>query len=286
MTRIAGVGLGLRVPFAEDLFDDAPAELKWLEVAPENFIRRGGRYPAVLRAAAERWPIVPHGLSLSLGGTDPFDLDYLDALGTFLRDVRAPWHSDHLCFGFVGGVALHELLPLPFTREVAEHVAARVREAQDRLGVPLAVENVTAYARPAGAEMDEADFITEVVRLAGCSLLLDVNNVHVNGRNFGVSPRALLDRMPLDRVVQLHVAGHDASDPALIVDTHAEPVCEDVHSLLEWVLARTGPIPVLLERDDRFPEWHELCDEIRHLHALSERATTPTSAKEARVDAP
>ena len=223
---VAGVGLGLRVPLAEDLLSAPPAELRWLEIAPENFMRRGGRYPSVLRAVEQRWPLVPHGLSMSLGGVDPLDRDYLRTLGAFLHDIRAPWHSDHLCFGGVDGVALHELLPLPFTNAAAKHVAARVREAQDILGVPLAVENVTTYARPPGAEMDEADFVSEVVRSAGCGLLLDVNNVHVNGRNFGFSPRAMLERMPLDRVVQLHVAGHDDSDPELVIDTHAEPVCE------------------------------------------------------------
>ena len=239
---VVGVGLGLRVPFADDLLSAPPAELKWLEIAPENFMRRGGRYPSVLRAVEQRWPLVPHGLSMSLGGIDPLDRDYLvDTVSrAFLRDIRAPWHSDHLCFGGVRRRRAARTAPLPFTNAAAKHVAARVREAQDILGVPLAVENVTTYARPPGAEMDEADFVSEVVRSAGCALLLDVNNVHVNGRNFGFDARALLDRMPLERVVQIHVAGHDASDPELVIDTHAEPVCDDVYELASWVLARTG----------------------------------------------
>lgn len=280
MARVHGIGLGLRVPLAEDLFGSAPDELTWLEVAPENFMRRGGRYPSVLRTALERWPIVPHGLALSLGGSEPLDRAYLDAVRAFTRDVGAPWHSDHLSFGLVGGTMLHELLPLPFTRAAAAHVAARVRQAQDALGLPFAVENITAYARPAGAEMDEADFVSEIVRESGCQLLLDVNNVHVNSRNFGFDPRRALERFPLERVIQIHVAGHDASDPELLIDTHAEPVCEDVYALLEWTLERTGPVPVLLERDDRFPPWEELCAEIRALAAILGRA----AARCARIE--
>lgn len=286
MDRVKGVGLGLRVPLADDLLGSAPTELAWLEVAPENFMRRGGRYPAVLARALARWPVVPHGLALSLGGTAPLDRGYLAALRRFLRDIGAPWHSDHLSFGVIGQTMLHELLPLPFTREAAAHVAARVRHAQDVLGVPFAVENVTAYARPAGAEMDEADFIGEIVRDAGCLLLLDVNNVYVNSKNFGFDPRALIQRLPLDRVVQIHVAGHDATDPELLVDTHAEPVCDGVFSLLEWTLERTGRVPVLLERDDKFPAWDDLCGEVRTLHAILERATARHAAAFGPTSAP
>jgi uncharacterized protein (UPF0276 family) len=285
MNDVKGVGLGLRVPIADDVLDSPPAELAWLEVAPENFMRRGGRYPAVLARALDRFPVVPHGLALSLGGPAPLDRDYLATLRGFLRDVGAPWHSDHLSFGLVESTMLHELLPLPFTREAAAHVAERVRLAQDALGVPLAVENVTAYARPAGAEMDEADFVSEVVRDAGCLLLLDVNNVYVNSKNFGFDPRDLVRRLPLDRVVQIHVAGHDASDPALLVDTHAEDVCDDVLSLLEWTLERTKGVPVLLERDDHFPPWDELCAEIRTLHAIVARASA-WSEPAAELDEP
>jgi len=272
MHAVAGVGLGFRVPIAEDVLGAPPPELAWLEVAPENFMRRGGRYPALLARALERRPVATHGLALSLGSTAPFDRDYLTTLRGFLRDSRTPWHSDHLSFGVVSETMLHELLPLPFTEEAAAHVAHRIVEAQDRLGLPLAVENITAYARPAGAEMDEADFVTEVVRRADCRLLLDVNNAYVNSKNFGFDPRAVLERFPLDRVVQIHVAGHDASDPELLVDTHAEPVSDGVYALLEWVLERTGNVPVLLERDDHFPPWDELVAEIRAIHRICARA--------------
>jgi len=238
-------------------------------------MRRGGRFPAALAACAERWPIVTHGLTMSLGGRDPLAADYLRTLRSFARDVKTPWHSDHLCFGIVDGVALHDLLPLPFTEEAADHVAARVVEAERALEVPMAVENISYYASPDAHErgMDEADFARAVVERASCSLLLDVNNVYVNSKNHGFDPREMIAKMPLDRVVQIHVAGHDESDPELVIDTHAEPLKNEVYDLLAFTLARTGPVPVLLERDDNFPPWEELCAEVKRLDAILRAAT-------------
>jgi hypothetical protein len=280
---MAGVGIGLRAPLVDDLLDAPPSELRFVEVAPENYIARGGRYSADLRRVAARWPVVAHGLSMSLGGVDPFDRGYLGRLRAFLRDIGSPWHSDHLSFGVVGGVALHELCPIPFTRAAAEHVAARVREAQDLLGLPMAVENITYYATP-GAEMDEGDFIGEVLRSSGCKLLLDVNNVYVNAKNHGFDALSVLSKLPLAEVVQIHIAGHDASDPELTIDTHAEAISDDVYSLLEWTLARTGPLPVLLERDDDFPPWSELCDEVRRLDGIVQRAGSLENGDERAVE--
>jgi uncharacterized protein (UPF0276 family) len=243
-------------------------------------MRRGGRFPAALDACAGRWPIVTHGLTMSLGGPDPLSPEYLRTLAAFAKNVGTPWHSDHLCFGIVDGVALHDLLPLPFTRRAADHVAERVLRAEDALGVPMAVENISYYAHPPDRplesrgepEMDEADFARAVVEKAGCSLLLDVNNVFVNSRNHGFDARKMLAKMPLDRVVQIHVAGHDESDPDLVVDTHAEPVKNEVYDLLAFALEKTGPVPVLLERDDNFPSWQELCGELAALDAILRRA--------------
>jgi hypothetical protein len=222
----------------------------------------------MLRGARERFPIVTHGLSLSLGGPDALEPATLLELAEFLREVGTPWHSDHLCFGSAAGTVLHELLPLPFTLATVAHVTDRIGRVQDALQVPFAVENITYYAAGEGAEMDEGDFLAEVLRRSGASLLLDVNNVYVNGKNHGFDPRAMLAKLPLESVVQIHIAGHDASEPELLVDTHAEPVCDDVYTLLEWVLARTGPVPVLLERDDNLPPWAELCAEIHRLDAI------------------
>jgi uncharacterized protein (UPF0276 family) len=264
----AGVGIGLRAGLADDLLAAPPPELAFVEITPENYLRRGGRYAAMLRETAERWPIVTHGLSLSLGGPDPLDVAALRALDAFLRDIGTPWHSDHLSFGSVGGAMLHDLLPLPFSRAAARHVAERIARVQDVIRVPFAVENITYYEYGTGSEMDEGEFVSEILRATGAGLLLDVNNVYVNSKNHGRDPRATLAQMPLDRVVQIHVAGHDASDPALCVDTHAEAILDDVYALLEWVLPRTGPVPVLLERDDKFPSWDELCSEIHRLDRI------------------
>jgi uncharacterized protein (UPF0276 family) len=268
MTIPAGVGIGLRAGLFAELMAAPPDELAFVELTPENYLGRGGRYAAMLAAVVERWPAVTHGLSLSLGGPDPFDLAHLRRLGELVHRIGAPWHSDHLSFGAVDATMLHDLLPVPFTPEAVRHVADRIAQAQEILRLPLAVENISYYAAGTGSEMDEADFVNEVLRATGARLLLDVNNVYVNSKNHGFDARALLDRMPLDRVVQIHVAGHDQSDPELLVDTHAEPVVPDVYALLEWVLERTGPVPVLLERDDQFPPWEELCGEIRRLDAI------------------
>ena len=273
--QVRGVGLGLRWALAENIIERPPPELAFIEVAPENYMRRGGLFPASLASCAARWPIVTHGLTMSLGGADPLPPAYLATLASFTRRVETPWHSDHLCFTVVGGAVTHELLPLPFTAEAAEHVAVRVMRAQDALGIPMAVENISYYAHPGAPEMDEADFANAVVRRAGCSLLLDVNNVFVNAQNHGFDARAMIAKMPLDRVVQIHMAGHDTSDPALTLDTHAEAVRSEVYDLLAFTLQKTGPVPVLLERDDNFPPWEELCGEIAQLHAILREATSP-----------
>jgi uncharacterized protein (UPF0276 family) len=276
--EVRGVGLGLRWALVENIIERPPPELAFIEVAPENYMRRGGLYPASLSSCAERWPIVTHGLTMSLGGTDPISDKYLATLASFVREVGTPWHSDHLCFSVAGGRMTHELLPLPFTAEAAEHVAVRVMRAQDALGVPMAVENISYYAHPGAPEMDEADFATAVVTRAGCGLLLDVNNVYVNAENHGFDARAMIAKMPLDRVVQMHVAGHDASDPALLLDTHAEAVRGEVYDLIAFALERTGPVPILLERDDNFPAWDELCREIQKLDSILQRAANAESA--------
>jgi len=266
--QLRGVGLGLRSALAENIIERPPAELAFVEVAPENYMRRGGLFPASLARCAERWPIVTHGLTMSLGGVDPISPNYLATLASFTHQVGTPWHSDHLCFTVAGGVVTHELLPLPFTAEAAEHVAVRVMRAQDALGMLMAVENISYYAHPGAPEMDEADFAAAVVARSGCALLLDVNNVYVNAQNHGFDARAMIAKMPLDRVVQIHVAGHDTSDPALILDTHAEAVREEVYDLLAFTLRRTGDVPVLLERDDNFPAWEELSAEVARLDAI------------------
>lgn len=278
--RVHGIGLGLRWPLMEDLLERPPAELGWLEIAPENYMRRGGRFREALDRCSARWPVVTHGLALSLGGFDPIDAGYLRDLREVVARTESPWHSDHLCFAVVDGLATHDLLPIPLNRAVAHHVADRIKRAQDAIGVPLAVENISAYAVAPGSTMPEEEFITEVVTRADCQLLLDVNNAYVNSKNHGFDARAMIRALPLERVCQIHVAGHEITERGRI-DTHAEDICEDVYELLEWTLVRTGPKPVLLERDDNFPEWEHLCGELRRLDAIATRAARRHAASQA-----
>lgn len=272
-TRVTGVGLGLRWEFIDELRATLPA-LPFLEISPENYVGRGGRYPALLGQLRERYPMLSHGLMLSLGGRDPFDAVALRALRGFLDEIEAPWHSDHLCFSTVDGAVLHDLLPVPFLEPEIGRIADRIRRVQDALGRPMAVENVSYYMHPGAAEMGEAEFVARVCEEADCLLMLDVNNAYVNARNFGHDVRAWLRTVPLDRVVQMHVAGHDwfsegdfelTSGPGpgrLIVDTHGADVVPDVLTLLEEVVAQTGPVPVVLERDQSIPALPALLEEL------------------------
>jgi uncharacterized protein (UPF0276 family) len=281
-TKIEGVGLGLRFALLDDLLERGPSalpSLRFLECHPENYMRRGGRFPAGLDACRAHWSFVTHGLAMSLGGVDPLDATYLGTLDRFLRTLDVPWHSDHLCFSIAHGAASHDLLPIPFNEETVHHFARRIRHAQDALQTPLAVENISYYVLPERSDLGEGEFVRAVVDEAGCSLMLDVNNVYVNAQNHGQDPRAILAAMPLDRVVQIHVAGHFYEEPpspelprGFIIDTHSEPVRDEVYELLAWTLERTGRVPVLLERDDDFPTFDELYAEVERLDAIWQAA--------------
>lgn len=280
-----GVGLGLRASFAAEVDDgQADGRVPFFEVSPENHMRRGGIGPARLARIAARFPMLTHGLSMSLGGPDPYDPEFFAALREFLAALPASfgsrWHSDHLCFCGVDGKALHDLLPLPFTGASARRVAARVREAADRLERPMLVENISYYMPLGASTLDEADFVTEVVERADCGLLLDVNNVFVNARNHGFDPREWLSRVPLARVAQLHIAGHELLEAgdALIIDTHGAPVRTEVDELMAWVVERLGPVPVLLERDNNIPELDELLAERDRLAIVYDAALARWSA--------
>jgi uncharacterized protein (UPF0276 family) len=272
---VRGVGLGLRREIFDELLERRPPEIDFLEVSPENFMRRGGAYPAALRDAAATYPVVTHGLSMSLGGTDPLDARYLAELRAFVHDVASPWHSDHLCFGSVGGRVLHDLLPIAFKADAVARVADRIRRAEDALGVPVAVENITYYMHPGKKEMEEPEFLSRVCDAAGCGLMLDVNNAYVNATNFGFDVDAWMRAAPLERVVQIHVAGHEAFDlegERILVDTHGADVPDPVLALLERVLRRTGDVPILLERDNNVPGVDELLREVAALRRIRDRA--------------
>jgi uncharacterized protein len=275
-TAVRGVGLGLRQGLADALFAAELPELKFVEVHPENYVRRGGRFRSLLDRALERWPVLTHGLTLGFGAVEPAEREYVRQLCDFLGSIRAPWHSEHLCFSSVDGVMLHDLFPLPLRKEAADTAVVRIRELQAGLDVPVAIENVSYYAHPGEAHCTEIEFVLDVLDRSGAKLLLDVNNVFVNARNHGFDPYAYVDRIPVDRVVQIHVAGHSVRPDGLLLDTHGNAVRDEVYALLEHALRRIGPVPVLLERDQNFSDFSELASEVRRLHAIYERATGDT----------
>jgi uncharacterized protein (UPF0276 family) len=293
--RPSGVGLGLRWEFIDEILEARP-DLDFVEVSPENYMGRGGYHDDALERARDIWPVVTHGLTMSLGGTDPLRPDYLTGLRAFLDRVASPWHSDHLCFSTFGGAVLHDLLPIAFQEREVGRIADRIKRAQDAIGRPMAIENISYYVHPGAREMGESEFLARVCDAADCGLMLDVNNAFVNAENHGFDVDAWMATAPLDRVVQIHVAGHDWFEdtgdvtPAdvprtaaeregkLILDTHGADVCDAVLALLERVLARTGPVPVLLERDQNIPPLDVLLAEVRRLEVIWERAVAARAA--------
>ena len=280
-TPFTGIGLGLRRPHMEAAARDPGLGVPFWETCPENLIGEGGRHHRWAMEVLERDPVLTHGLAISLGGHDPWDEDYLRELGRFLVRTGTPWHSEHLCFTSVDGSCLHDLLPLPFTREAAKHAVGRARDLQARLPVPLILENITYYAPLGRGEMDEAQFLTEVLEGSDTGWLLDINNVYVNALNFGFDPREFLLRTPLHRVAQMHIAGHKRFG-GLTVDTHGAPVIGPVAELMQWALQRIGrPVPVLLERDNHIPELDELLAERGSLQVLYDAAFSHAGAADA-----
>jgi uncharacterized protein (UPF0276 family) len=270
--KFTGVGLGLRRPHIEQVAGMEGHGVPYWETCPENVIGDGGRHHRMTCAILERDPVLTHGLAMSVGGFDAWDEDYLRALGEFLLRTGTPWHSEHLCFTSVDGSCLHELLPLPFTREAARHTITRTRALQARLPVPLLLENITYYSELGAAEMDEADFITAVLEGADVGWLLDVNNVYVNSLNFGFDAKDWLSRMPLDRVAQLHIAGHKKFGD-ITVDTHGADIIDPVIDLMQWTLQRLGrPVPVLLERDNHIPDFEVLLAERTRIQCAYDAA--------------
>lgn len=262
MTRTArGIGVGLRSEFIADL-PGTSRQVDWLEIIPENWADHGGISRRMLHACRERWPLVPHSTALSIGGPDPFDEVYLGWMRDLCREIEAPWFSDHICYSSIGGMHTHELLPLPMSEEAAEHTVRRIREAQARFEVPLVLENPSYYAVMPGSTMDEASFLCRVLGEADCGMLLDLNNVYVNSVNHRFDPYAFVDRMPLERVRQIHLAGHSRQHQ-LIIDTHRGPIIDEVWALYRHTLRRAGRlIPTLIEWDTDIPALDQVLDEV------------------------
>ena len=265
------MGLGYRRALHQELMEAPVDLLDFVELAPENYLGLGGEWRRRLTVISEKWPVITHGLALSLGGRDSLDEALIEGVAEFVEAVGSPWHSDHLCVGRAHGQHTHELLPIEMTRSRAIDVAKRVKDVSSSLPVPMAVENISAYGRWPTDELEEADFVTEVVERSGCGLLLDVNNILVNAINFGRDPLEILSRMPVERTVQIHVAGFEAREPGLLIDTHGAPVDDRVWPVLEAALRRTGPVPVLLERDNDIPPLSELVGELTTIREIGAR---------------
>jgi uncharacterized protein len=266
-----GFGLGVRPQHYEDLLGDFAGSVSWLEALTENYLVPGGKPLHYLERLRERYPIVFHGVSLSIGGTDPLDEDYLDAVRALGARVEPAWISDHLCWTGVDGLNLHDLLPLPFTEGVVRHVVARVEHVQERLGRRIALENVSTYVTFGQSDMTEWDFLREIAQRADCLLLLDVNNVYVNSVNHGFDPLAYLRGLPRERIQQFHLAGHREQN-GFLIDTHDAPVCDAVWRLYAAALARFGPRATMIERDDSIPPLPELLAELEHARSLAATA--------------
>lgn len=263
---ILGVGLGLRRPLLEDTLA-ASHVIDWLEFTPENYVGRGGYVRQMLERAHAQYPLVSHGVSLSLGSVDPLNEDYLSDLETLFAWINPPWFSDHLCFSSVEGHYFNDLMPLPRTQETVRHVADRIRCLQDRFQRPVLIENISQYINCPADEMPDAEFISRILTESDCGLLLDVNNVYVNSVNHRFNAQDFLSNIPLERVVQIHVAGHHQF-PEGLVDTHGAPVCDPVWALLRWVMARCRPCGVMLERDTDIPPFEDLLPELQTIREI------------------
>jgi uncharacterized protein len=264
-----GFGVGLRRPHYAHVLEQPAADdaalVDWFEVISENFMVEGGRPLQVLEGVRAQYPVVMHGVSLSIGSSDPVDRAYLGALRALARRIEPAWISDHLCWNSVGGHNLHDLLPLPYTEEVIHHVAGRIREVQDILERTILIENVSSYMAFRASRLSEWDFLSAVAEEADCAILLDLNNIFVSAFNHRFDPLRYIDAVPAGRVAQFHLAGH-SDYGGYLLDTHDHPIRDEVWALYEHAVRRFGRIPTLIEWDDNIPEFAVLAaaaDEAR-----------------------
>ncbi|KPN72389.1 MULTISPECIES: DUF692 domain-containing protein [Neisseria] len=269
-TVLQGAGLGFKRDLAEDLLNITPenSPIQFIEVAPENWIKTGGAARKQLDALAERFPIACHGLSLSLGGRDPLQVGFLQEVKAFMRQYNIDFFSEHLSYCSHFG-HLYDLLPLTFNDETVRHTAARIRQTQDILEMRIAIENTSSYLLAPGNEMSEVAFLNAVAKEADCDIHLDINNIYVNAMNHGQTDgQTFIDTVDLDKVVYLHMAGHD-SDEEILIDTHGEAICGDVWTLFDYACSKfSHQPPCLLERDTNFPPFAELEAEVARIAAI------------------
>ncbi len=272
-----GFGLGLRpTHYAE--FLSAPQDVDWLEIISENYMVQGGKPLAMLDAIRCDYPVVMHGVSMSIGSIESLNRQYLDALRALARRIEPAWISDHLCWTGVHGVNLHDLYPLPYTEEAIRHVVTRIRQVQDILERRLVIENVSSYLSYADSSMSEWAFLTAIAEEADCHLLLDVNNIYVSSVNHGFDPLDFINGVPAHRVQQIHLAGHSNVD-GFIIDTHDAPIIDPVFDLYAAAWRRLGAVSSMIERDDNLPPLETLLTELAHVRGIA------TACKHERTNA-
>lgn len=268
-----GGGAGLRHEHFDEILTERPA-FRWFEIIAENFIGFGGALRETFEEIRRDYTIIPHGVCMSLGSTDPLDMNHLRTLKQFLDHIKAPWMSDHLCFTMVDHTNLNDLIPIPFTEESAQNVIKRLRIIQDTLERPFLFENVTRYMTISDREMSETEFITKISEESNCGILLDLTNVQLNSQFHKFDPYEFLRALPLERVGQIHLAGWEAVE-GRIIDSHDAPVPQEVWDLLRFTLARTGPTSVLVEWDALLPPVGRLLQEAQMADRLIEEVCGP-----------
>ena len=277
----AAAGVGLKPLYYQTILDQHP-EVGWFEVHPENYMGEGGPPHYYLTAIRERYPLALHGVGLSLGGAKPLDQEHLQRLAALVQRYEPGLFSEHLAWSTHSTGFLNDLLPLPYTESTLAHVARHIDQVQTTLQRSILIENPATYVRLADSAISETQFLAELAQNTGCGLLLDVNNVQVCATNHGFDPVAYIQRFPVQYVAEIHLAGHvqrqdDAGHP-LLIDSHDAPVTPGVWNLLERSLQRTGPVPVLLERDSSLPPWAELWAEVQQVAARLRQVAVRTES--------
>ena len=272
------VGLGLRREMLDELLEHVPKQIDFLEVAPENWLKLGGRFKKQFKTLTDANDFVCHGLSLSIGSPEPLDIEFIKSLKVFFDQHNIKMFSEHLSY-CSGQGHMYDLMPIPFTEEAIAHVVPRIKQVQDILERPIAMENVSYYGAP-GQELSELEFTTEILEQADCKLLLDVNNIYVNSINHGYDANTFLAGLPTKRIAYGHVAGHYNEANDLIVDTHGADVIDPVWELLDKAYKLHGVFPTLLERDFNIPEINVLTKELDIIIQLQQKYLNPEFSKQ------
>jgi len=265
-TPYLGFGIGLRPKHYADLLKNPP-KVDWLEIISENFMLDGGRSMSYLEQFQERYKIIPHGVSLSIGSSNSLDWTYLKKLKKLVAQLDPPWFSDHLCWNHYGKKYLHNLMPLPYTSEIIDYVAERIRVVQDYIERPMLIENVSSYVEFTGSTMPEWTFLSEVSEKADCGILLDINNIYVSAKNHHFDPMLYLRSVPKQRVRQYHIAGHD-DQGSYILDSHDHAIRDEVWALYTEAIPLFGDVSLMIERDEHIPSLSDLLKELNYAKAL------------------